>query len=155
MNVQIRKATSADVHDLTALAMRSKQSNGYDQAFMDACAHELTVTAADLDKSSYWVAETSIICGMVGLTVDENGRAGEVCALFVDPSCKRQGIGQILWQAVLDYAAAHGLASLRLDADPAAVPFYQSVGCHIVGEVPSGSIVGRSLPHMTIALPQV
>ncbi len=42
--------------------------------------------------------------------------------------------------------------SARVGRDPSAVPFYKALGFEVVGEVPSGSIAGRSLPHMTIAI---
>ena len=41
---------------------------------------------------------------------------------------------------------------LHLDADPFAVPFYTAMGFTVEGFVPSGSIEGRELPHMTYEL---
>lgn len=152
MTIQTRRAKPDEAAVLTELSIRSKQSNGYDDAFMDACRQELTVTGEHLSSRAYWVAEAGTICGVVGLAVDEDGLSGEVCSLFVDPKWKRKGVGRLLWQTLVKHAKSKGLTSLRLDADPAAVPFYETLGLKIVGQVPSGSIEGRSLPHMMFEL---
>lgn len=152
MTIQIRKANPADAVVLSDLSMRSKQSNGYDVDFMDACREELAVTADDFRTTEYWVAQADRVCGMVGLILDADGQSAVVSAFFIDPDHKRQGIGRMLWQVLLDHAATNGLQSLRLDADPAAVPFYEALGFTTTRMVPSGSIKGRSLPHMVLEL---
>lgn len=151
-DIEIRRARPEDADVLTDLSLRSKRSNGYDDAFMAACRDELTVTAADLAAGEYWVAEAGTVCGCACLAVDPDGRSGEVHAFFIDPGWQRKGVGRLLWRTLLARARAHGLARLHLDADPAAVPFYAAMGFAVVGEAPSGSIAGRALPHMTMSL---
>ena len=142
--MRIRRAQAADAPALTRLVVASKASNGYDAAFMAACAAELAVTEADLARLDFWLAEESgAPLGCVGL-----GAEGRIHSFFVDPDHKRRGIGRALWQVVLSAARGRGLARLTLDADPAAVPFYAALGFAVTGEVPSGSIPGRSLPRM-------
>ncbi|MEO0913379.1 MAG: GNAT family N-acetyltransferase [Pseudomonadota bacterium] len=141
--VTIRKALPGDVAAMTELALRSKQSNGYSDAFMEACREELRVTEAALSEAEYWVAVDAEICGMAAL-----GPEGEVHAFFIDPDRKRQGIGRLLWDALRLRAEALGHETLHLDADPEAVPFYEKLGFVVVGEAPSGSIPGRMLPRM-------
>lgn len=156
MNYRLRQARRREAALLTDLAMRSKQSNGYDDQFMRQCREELTVTEKSLLDGEFWVAETAsgdnAVCGCVGLSVDEAGNSAEIYSFFVDPDCKRQGIGRLLWQDLVKRAANRGISQLRLDADPAAVTFYEAVGFETVSYKPSGSIAGRSLPHMTITL---
>ena len=152
MNIEIRLARPEDAEALTDLSLRSKASNGYDEAFMSACREELTVTEKSLAEGEYWVAESGDICGCACLAADPDGHAGEIHAFFIDPDCQRRGIGRLLWQKVLERAKAQGLERLYLDADPAAVPFYEAMGFTVVGESPSGSIPGRSLPYMTLDL---
>lgn len=130
--------------------MRSKQSNGYDAAFMAACREELTVTAERMAEGAYWVAESGgAIRGCVCLGIDEGGTSGEINAFFTDPAHQRRGIGMALWTKILEEARRAGLVRLHLAADPAAVPFYQRLGFVTIGQIASGSIPGRSLPHMT------
>ena len=153
MEITLRAGAPQDAMILTDLSMRSKQSNGYDDAFMEACRDELTVTPELLQAHRYWIAEAGdFVCGFVCLAVDEDGVAGEITAFFVDPEWKRKGVGRLLWRTLLEYAQQLGLATLCLDADPFAVPFYQAQGFSKVKDVPSASIPGRSLPHMQIWL---
>lgn len=147
---------------LTDLCFRSKQSNGYSDEFMAACREELRVTAASLRQFRYWLATSStepdVVCGCAALgnppdvpgVSDYPLRAyGEVHAFFVHPDWQRQGVGLALWTHLLAHARQDGMAGLRLDADPKAVPFYESVGFVITGQSESGSIPGRMLPLMS------
>jgi N-acetylglutamate synthase-like GNAT family acetyltransferase len=152
MDIKIRLARQEDVGVLTELSIRSKRSNGYDEMFMAACREELTVTDERLIEGEYWVAESGVVCGCACLLADPKSRSGEVHAFFIDPTWQRQGIGRLLWQKLVERAKEKGLADLHLDADPLAVPFYEALGFKVTGEAPSGSIAGRSLPHMTIAI---
>jgi N-acetylglutamate synthase-like GNAT family acetyltransferase len=150
--VKVRRARADEADALTALCLRSKQSNGYDDAFMAACRDELTVTPAAMLEAEYWVAEDGTVCGCICLRIEPDGRSGEVEAFFVDPDWQRRGVGRLLWDTLAARARALGLAALHLDADPAAVPFYQAMGFAVIGTSPSASIPGRRLPHMRIAL---
>ncbi|MCP4073614.1 MAG: GNAT family N-acetyltransferase [Hyphomicrobiales bacterium] len=152
MNIKLRPARLDEADLLTALAMRSKRSNGYNEDFMARCRDELTVTRKSLVAAELWVAETDRVCGYVGLSVDETGNSGEVFSFFVEPDLKRQGIGRLLWQNLVERMEKKTIRYLRLDADPSAVAFYQALGFRIVHQVPSGSIEGRTLPHMRIEL---
>lgn len=148
--IKIRRAKIGDAERMTNVIFRSKQSNGYDDAFMEACREELRVTADSLKQAEYWVAEDSAICGCVALAID--GERGEVENFFVDPDRQRQGIGQILWDQVMARVNTANVTRLVLDADPAAVPFYEAMGFVIIGQTPSGSINGRMLPLMELTL---
>jgi N-acetylglutamate synthase-like GNAT family acetyltransferase len=153
VTVTIRRARVAEAAALTDLSIRSKASNGYDADFMAACRDELTVTPARMRSGTYWVAaEDDALCGCVALGMDEGCTSGEVNAFFVDPGWQRRGVGLLLWYALRDEAQARGLVRLHLAADPAAVAFYERIGFVTMGSIPSGSIKGRSLPHMTLAL---
>lgn len=152
MNIEIRRARPEEADALTDLSLRSKRSNGYDDAFMAACRAELTVTADRMTAGEYWVAESGGICGCACLLADPDGGSGEVHAFFIDPGWQRKGVGRLLWRKLVERAKAKGIADLRLDADPFAVPFYEALGFKVVGETPSDSIPGRTIPHMTIAI---
>jgi N-acetylglutamate synthase-like GNAT family acetyltransferase len=150
---RIRRARLDEIDVLTKLSLRSKQSNGYDDAFMEACREELTVTEERMQCGEYWVAESDRVRGCACLVADLSKRTGEVHAFFIDPDNQRQGIGRMLWQKLVERAKQEGLMSLHLDADPFAVPFYEALGFKSVGMSPSGSIEGRSIPYMTISFP--
>ena len=153
MKTELRPARLEDAARLTALTLRSKQSNGYDDAFMAACCDELTITEQALSSGSYWVAHQSdVLCGYASLIIDGQTSVGKIGDFFIDPDWQRQGIGQLLWDKILTLAKGNQLIKLYLDADPFAVPFYKAMGFVTVGEVPSGSIKGRMLPRMEIQL---
>ncbi|MEO4042514.1 GNAT family N-acetyltransferase [Hoeflea sp. CAU 1731] len=153
MEITLRVGDPQDAMILTDLSMRSKQSNGYDDAFMDACRDELSVTPELLRAHRYWIAEAgNSVCGYACLAVDDDGAQGEVAAFFVDPAWKRKGVGRMLWETLLTGARELQLKTLYLDADPSAVPFYEALGFGKIKDAPSGSIPGRTIPHMRISL---
>ncbi len=153
MSIKIRPVRLDDIAELTALTLCSKQSNGYDDDFMQACKAELAVTAEAISAPAYWVAhQGDTLCGCANLILESETATGKVDSFFIDPSWQRQGVGTLLWAKIMVVAAENKLAKLRLDADPNAVPFYQAMGFVVVGQVPSGSIKGRMLPRMEIRL---
>ncbi|KJS15204.1 MAG: hypothetical protein VR78_09090 [Hoeflea sp. BRH_c9] len=147
--MRIRQARLDDADSLTELAMRSKASHGYDHSFMEACREELRIDEEALAHRDLWVAETDEdgIVGFFGLWPPENAIA-EVDPLFVEPSFQGRGIGRTLWGHLEQRARQAEAITIRLDADPHAVRFYERMGCVITGEAPSGSIAGRLLPQM-------
>ena len=148
----IRRARAKDAPALTSLILASKQSNGYDDVFMAACADELSITPQDIAKQDIWVAMQEELMGCVCMIRD--GAIGTIRTFFIHPNHKRKGIGRALWEKVLEVAKSDNLTVFKLDADPAAVPFYQALGFVTVSEAPSGSIPGRMLPHMQLKLAQ-
>jgi hypothetical protein len=48
-----------------------------------------------------------------------------------------------------------GYTWLRIEADPNAVGFYRAMGAEQIGEAPSGSVPGRSLPLLAFKLADV
>ncbi len=147
-----RMARPDEAAALTALCLRSKASNGYDAAFMAACAAELTVTPGEIAEGLFWVAGDAPPLGCAQLILDARGGAGEVARVFVDPECQGRGIGRALWGRVLAEARAQGLRRLHLDADPFAEEFYRRLGFRETGRSPSGSIPGRTLARMRLDL---
>lgn len=148
VGIEIRQAYAHESSVLCDIAFRAKQSNGYSESFMNACLDELTVSAKDISIGEYWVAESGGIQGFVCLAAGSNAYTGEIHSFFIEPAWQRRGIGKLLWQKIIERVKKKCINTLFLDSDPAAVPFYQALGFQIIGEVPSGSIAGRMLPHM-------
>ena len=145
----LRRAAPDEAAALTDIALRSKAHWGYDQAFMDACRDELTVTAASMRLGENWLAEDAAgqIAGFFRLRAKND--IAEVYDLFVEPDCIGSGLGRLLWDKLEALAAEMNVDTIGIDADPHAVDFYTHMGATVVGEAPSGSIPGRMLPRLT------
>ena len=151
-DVVLRRARPDEMDALTALCLRSKASNGYDEAFMAACVEELTVRPQWFERSEFWLAEKrGRIVGCARLTPDDPGTA-EIETFFVEPEFRSTGVGRRLWEHLKGRARERGLARLHLVADPYAEPVYERFGFRTVGRAASGSIPGRTLPRMEMIL---
>jgi GNAT superfamily N-acetyltransferase len=143
--VTVRPAHPGEAAELTALALRSKGFWGYDAAFLESCREELTFTAARVAGTRVFVAESEgVLLGFA--TLDGVAPDGELGNLWVDPPAIGTGVGGRLWRHVTETARAKGFTSLRIEADPHAEEFYLAMGAVRIGEIPSGSIPGRTLP---------
>ncbi len=153
--IRLRAAVPDEAQDLTELALRSKAIWGYDQAFMEACREEMTVTPANITnaKGRIMVAEQSgQLLGYSALArVCDEGC--ELEALFIDPGALRQGIGSLLLAHCVNAARQAGASIITIQADPQAAPFYLAAGARQVGERESGSVPGRMLPMFEMLIP--
>ncbi|WP_299817308.1 GNAT family N-acetyltransferase [uncultured Roseibium sp.] len=150
----IRRAEPGDRDALTDLCMRSKRSNGYDDAFMAQCAEELRVRDSWISDDHFWLAETASgnPVGCIRLSIAADGETGEVGTCFVDPDWKGKQVGRRLFGPLLEEARNRGVTRIELDSDPFAEPFYVRMGFVTTGRTPSGSIAGRTLPRMELLL---
>jgi GNAT superfamily N-acetyltransferase len=149
--VAIRQARPDEHKEISALALRSKGHWGYSADFLESCRAELTYDAADCGSGQMWVAETGAEVVGFGLIQGEPP-AGELAALFVDPSAIGTGCGKLLLRHLLREASERGFTCVDLDADPEAEPFYLHFGAVRLASTPSASIPGRFLPHLEFRL---
>lgn len=149
--VRLRRAAADECAALNALILRSKAHWGYDAAFMEACRAELALSPRDINQGNVLVMEDGgTLLGMADYSVC--GAEGEIDKLFVEPSAMGRGVGKALLSRALADLAEAGATHVGLDADPEAAPFYERLGFSRVGEVPSGSIEGRFLPRLSLAI---
>ena len=151
MTLTLRGALPGEAELLTDLCLRSKAVWGYDAAFMTACRGELTIAARDFASSRIQVAvRDGRIIAMAQLA--QHGGMADIDKLFVDPDALRSGAGRALFAWCVETAKAAGAAALTVVADPDAAAFYRRMGMRDDGWEPSGSIPGRVLPKLQIAL---
>jgi len=144
-DIALRAAAVADAEALTALAVRSKQSWGYDDAFMTAAQADLAVTEDLITKHHVRVAEVDgDTIGFVTLVIEE--REGEILQLFVDPAHHGEGVGQALICKAFEIAAGEGVARVTVESDPNAAPFYEAAGMTVTGDADSIVDPSRKLP---------
>jgi GNAT superfamily N-acetyltransferase len=143
----IRPARPDECAELSALALRSKASWGYDEAFLEACREELTVRPELLGPWRVTVIEEGgRLDGFSALSGDPP--EGEIEFLFVEPTKIGAGLGRALLKDVVERASAEGFEGLVVVSDPGAVPFYERMGARRIGAEPSGSVTGRTLPRL-------
>jgi len=141
----MRPARCDEIAALSDLAFRSKAYWGYDDAFMEACRGELTVHEADLERFHVFLLEREHAISGFGAVAPGEPEA-ELWWLFVDPASIGSGAGRTLWQHAVALARSLGVRTLRIESDPNAEGFYLAMGAVRIGEAPSQSIAGRSIP---------
>ena len=144
--VDIRQADAQDLNAATSVCLRSKAFWGYDEAFLAACREELTLSLNDLEDLVLIARIGDELRGIIQLSRTDG--ILQIEKLFVDPSAMRCGLGRRLLCEAIDRAARPSVQAIRVEVDPHAVPFYTAMGFARVGDVPSGSIPGRTLPVM-------
>lgn len=145
----VRAARPDEAESLSELASRSKAYWGYDEAFMEACRDELTVSAAEVTARRATVTEhDGQVLGFA--TLEGRPPQGALGMLFVDPDSIGKGIGRLLLDHMVVMARDLGFVRLMIDADPNAEPFYLAMGAERIGSTPSGSIPGRTLPLLAL-----
>ena len=151
LDLKLRPARPEEAAALTDLCLRSKASWGYDRAFMDACRQELTLTATSLATEDVALAERDgHAVGLVQLALD--GDVAVLDKLFVSPDSMGEGVGRSLFSWATSEATRRGARVLLIEADPDAADFYRHMGAADDGQVASGSIPGRFLPRLRVAL---
>lgn len=149
--MRIRAGEAAEAAVLTDLALRSKGHWKYDAEFLAACREELTMRPAEVAARRTAVAEgDGRILGFT--TLDGEPPEGAIGMMFVEPDTIGRGVGRRLFTHTMDEARRLGFTRLTIDADPNAEPFYRAMGAVRIGATPSGSIPGRELPLLEIAL---
>ncbi|MDP9111179.1 MAG: GNAT family N-acetyltransferase [Candidatus Eremiobacteraeota bacterium] len=150
--VQLRRARPDEAGDLTALAMRSKASWGYDEAFMERVEPEMAVTLEMFSDSRIVVAlDTGEMLGYYRLQLRGADEA-YLNDLFVAPSAIGTGIGRLLFESAVADARDAGSRALVFESDPNAEPFYLHLGATRTGRNQSPSDPKRLLPVMQYIL---
>lgn len=146
----IRRARDDERELLSALAFRSKAHWGYDASFMERCRAELTVSAEQIQRCRV-IERGGEVRGFYGLGDLGDGRA-ELDFLFVEPAAIGTGLGRALIEHAIAAARARGFTEMVIHGDPNALDFYRAAGAGVIGQVPSASIPGRTLPLLSISL---
>ena len=149
--VLIAPAREQDLCQASELCLRSKAHWGYDEAFIDACREELTLTPLDLANGQVALARVDAeMVGVAHLRIEDE--RAHLDKLFIDPSMIGRGIGNQMFDWVREQSALAGAQEIHVTSDPQAVGFYEKLGFNRIGQEPSGSIPGRVLPIMSLSV---
>ena len=151
--ITIRPARRHECEVLSDLARRSKAVWGYGEKFMRACHDELTVTPVEVDAGLVFVAEEDgAVLGVHALEPTDTPGDVHLGLLFVEPGALRRGIGAALFRHARAEARRRGWRRLLVQGDPHAEAFYLAMGATRIGDLPSASIPGRTLPLFAVRL---
>ncbi len=179
MNIQVRKATTADVprlQEVIEASVRGLQADYYSPGQIEGALKSVYgVDSQLIADGTYLVAESSqpqgnieiVACGgwskrktLYGgdqyagredSLLDPERDAAKIRAFFVHPKWARHGIGGLILEACENAAREAGFTRLEMGATLSGVDFYQAKGYAAVEnqEVPLGN--GEALPIMRMA----
>jgi GNAT superfamily N-acetyltransferase len=143
---------------LTEVALRSKASWGYSDAFLEAVRDELTFTAEDLDLGPIFVLDLERVS--VGFyRLGGQPLQGVLTDPWLEPEFHGRGLGRRLLEHALSTARGLGSRSLEIESDPNAegFGFYAAMGAVRFSERESQVArtvePGRTLPLLQVELP--
>jgi GNAT superfamily N-acetyltransferase len=135
---RLRPAKAAECAMLSDLALRSKAYWGYDPVFVQACRDDLSVDPRDAKAGRVVVlVEDETPLGLYVLAAGERPHEAQINLLFVEPDAIGTGAGRALWDHLVAKARAEGYRRLRIESDPFALGFYQSMGACLSGKARS------------------
>jgi maltose O-acetyltransferase len=150
MKVTIREAKEEEASQLTEVAVASKKYWDYPDDWFELWEDILEITSQTIRQLKVWVAEENTrAIGFVGIGV-ESGVA-ELEHLWVLPGFINKGIGNSLFNTVVDYCRSNGITQIRIESDPNAKAFYEKMGARLVGYVESKP-APRKLPVLLLKI---
>lgn len=91
--------------------------------------------ASDPNGVTFFAFENKTACGMSACVID--GDEAEMYAVWVDPACRRKGVGRALIEFACTWSEARGAKRLKVgvfDDNAGALAFYRSAGFRDTGE---------------------
>ena len=141
--IRIRPAGPADVAAMSELKRRAAWSNREDRALL--AAHPEKAGGIDMSLAVKVLEEDGKLRAFIGTAATGDGPV-RIDELFSDPGHFRRGFARQLVSAVIDAARGDGCAGLRVDANPAAVPFYRAMGFVDAAQNPEHAGTSMELP---------
>jgi ribosomal protein S18 acetylase RimI-like enzyme len=133
MDIQIRRALPEEAGVLSQIAFSAKAYWGYPMRWMEIWKPQLTFSPEYFEQNESWVAVTKdnpiAFC-----TLQEKAGSAWIEDLWVSPESIGQGVGKRLFLYAVELARRRGYQTLKLEADPNAVGFYEKMGMYQIGE---------------------
>jgi GNAT superfamily N-acetyltransferase len=150
-SLSFRAAVPADAPALSRIAIAAKRHWGYPDEWIGLWHRELTISPEEIQRNYFCVAQLGgQSAGFV--SVSSAGSDAEMEHLWVLPEFIGAGIGRRLLKQALDWCSSHGMASLKVVADPNALGFYLAEGGKSIGRQASVP-APRELPVVQFSIP--
>ena len=145
MDLHLQKAQIQDIPVLNKISLASKSYWNYPKEWIDHWKEGLALTEKDfVELAIYKLILGDIILGFCAM--NEFDKHYEIEHLWIDPKYIGKGYGKYLLNAAIEHVVVKQ-KDIILDADPNAVPFYNSQGFVTIGQKESYP-KGRFLPIM-------
>lgn len=131
--ISIRRVKPEEADRLSQIAIAAKRYWNYPEHWMQLWMPQLTFGPAYFEEHESWAAELN---GEViaFYTIQERENNAWLENIWVLPKHIGQGVGKDLFLHALYRARQQGYTTLKLEAEPNAVGFYEKMGMRRVGE---------------------
>ncbi|MEZ4459932.1 MAG: GNAT family N-acetyltransferase [bacterium] len=146
MSVVVEPPTFNDTNAIADLFFEDMKHLGVDVPLpkMQALAAEVVADFHNNGRGLLWVARmgpgevpVGVILGMKSWSLKFAGTSVWIEELFVSPSARRNGVGRLLVDALLDWAEEHQVDGVDLEAyqgnTPASILYHRSIGFRRLG----------------------
>ena len=131
--ISIQRAIPQQADELTRIALAAKAHWGYPKRWLEIWTPQLTFSPEYFEENESWVAVMEE--RPIGFyTLREENRNACIENLWVLPEFIGKGVGKALFLHAMERSRQRRYATLRLEADPNAVGFYEKMGMHKAGE---------------------
>ena len=131
--ISIQPVLPEDAPVLTQIALAAKRYWGYPERWIEIWTPQLTFNPENFESNASWAAVED---GkpVAFYTLLEANEIASIENLWVLPEFMGKGVGRRLFLHAVETARRRGYKSLKLEADPNAVGFYERMGMHRTGE---------------------
>jgi GNAT superfamily N-acetyltransferase len=132
-----RPALISEAELLSKVALASKSHWPYSPSQLQRWATDLQVAPADIAS---WPTVVAFLGRALAGFYQLRSQSDQTCRLehfWVVPECIGKGVGRLMLADAVERARGGGAASLIIESDPYAEPFYLACGARRTGDVPA------------------
>jgi len=130
---EILRALPEHTDQLTQITIAAKRHWNYPEKWMQLWIPVLTISTEYISENETWI----VLAGdqpVAYYSLKQNDGSLWLDNLWVLPENMGQGIGGALFAHALERGRVRGFSNLKIEADPNAVSFYETMGARRVGE---------------------
>jgi GNAT superfamily N-acetyltransferase len=131
--ILIRRVVPEEAGVLSQIAIAAKRHWNYPERWMEIWTPQLTFSPEYFEAYESWAAEQDDILVAFHTLQVRDGIAW-IENMWVLPEYMGKGVGRQLFLHALELSRQRGCKSLRLEADPNAVGYYEKMGMSKIGE---------------------
>ena len=133
MHLQVRRVILQEAAALSEIAFAAKAHWGYPKHWLEIWKPQLTFSPEYFEENESWAAEADGY-PIAFYTLQEKDGHAWIENLWVSPALIGKGVGKELFLHAAALSRRRGYKTLRLEADPNAVGFYEKMGMDKIGE---------------------